>query len=109
MPAFDSLVSVEEWISDHYLTTDETKGATFSKRVAERIKLWKTDEVSTEQYGPISRFLSKRLAIQTSLATLDSDESNSSNQLAQAAHASSLIREAIGYGEISPQEAQRGS
>lgn len=109
MPAFDSLVNVEEWISDHYLTTDETKGASFSKRVAERIKLWKADEVSTEQDGPLSRFLSKRLAIQTSLATLDSDESNSSNQIVQAIQASSLIREAFGYGEISQQEAQRGS
>ncbi|MGO2876126.1 MAG: DNA methyltransferase [Corynebacterium casei] len=109
MPAFDSIVNVEEWISDHYLTTDETKGASFSKRVAERIKLWKADEVSTEQDGPLSRFLSKRLAIQTSLATIDSDESNSSNQIVQATQASSLIREAFGYGEISQQEAQRGS
>lgn len=109
MPAFDSIVNVEEWISDHYLTTDETKGASFSKRVAERIKLWKADEVSTEQDGPLSRFLSKRLAIQTSLATIDSDESNSSSQIVQAAQASSLIREAFGYGEISQQKAQRGS
>ena len=109
MPAFDSIVNVEEWISDHYLTTDETKGASFSKRVAERIKLWKADEVSTEQDGPLSRFLSKRLDIQTSLATLDSDESNSSNQIVQATQACSLIREAFGYGEISQQEAQRGS
>ncbi|MGO3077212.1 Eco57I restriction-modification methylase domain-containing protein [Corynebacterium casei] len=109
MPAFDSIVNVEEWISDHYLTTDETKGASFSKRVAERIKLWKADEVSTEQDGPLSRFLSKRLAIQTSLATIDSDESNSSSQIVQATQACSLIREAFGYGEISQQEAQRGS
>ena len=109
MPAFDSIVNVEEWISDHYLTTDETKGASFSKRVAERIKLWKADEVSTEQDGPLSRFLSKRLDIQTSLATIDSDESNSSSQIVQATQASSLIREAFGYGEISQQEAQRGS
>ena len=91
MPAFDSIVNVEEWISDHYLTTDETKGASFSKRVAERIKLWKADEVSTEQDGPLSRFLSKRLDIQTSLATIDSDEINSSSQIVQAAQASSQI------------------
>lgn len=109
MPAFDSIVNVEEWISDHYLTTDETKGASFSKRVAERIKLWKADEFSTEQDGPLSRFLSKRLDIQTSLATIDSDESNSSSQIVQVTQASSLIREAFGYGEISQQEAQRGS
>lgn len=41
MAAFDSIVNVEEWISDHFLTTDETKGESYGKRVARRIKEWK--------------------------------------------------------------------
>ena len=26
MAAYDSILNVDEWISDHYFTTDETKG-----------------------------------------------------------------------------------
>lgn len=109
MPAFDSIVNVEEWISDHYLTTDETKGASFSKRVAERIKLWKSDEAATEQDGPLTRFTSARLAIQTALAGINTDDSDLSSQADEAGKASALIRNALGYGEITEQTAQRGS
>ncbi|MGO2865759.1 MAG: Eco57I restriction-modification methylase domain-containing protein [Corynebacterium casei] len=109
MPAFDSIVNVEEWISDHYLTTDETKGASYSKRVAERIKLWKSDEAATEQDGPLTRFTSARLAIQTALAGINIDDNDQTSQADEATRASALIRNALGYGGISEQTAQRGS
>src|SRR5699024_3353398 len=109
MPAFDSIVNVEEWISDHYLTTDETKGASYSKRVAERIKLWKSDEAATEQDGPLTRFTSARLAIQTALAGINIEDNDQTSQADEALKASSLTRKALGYGGISEQTARRGS
>ena len=36
MAAFDSILNIDEWISDHYFTTDE--GESFSKRVTARVK-----------------------------------------------------------------------
>ena len=47
MADFDSIINVEEWISDYYLTTDD-KGSSFGKRVEEAVKEWKaTDKVAS--------------------------------------------------------------
>ena len=40
MASYDSIVNVDEWISDHYLTNDETKGESFGKRAAAAVKAW---------------------------------------------------------------------
>ncbi|MCF4007222.1 class I SAM-dependent DNA methyltransferase [Corynebacterium uropygiale] len=45
MASFDSIVNVEEWISDYFLTSDE-KGSTFTKCVADRLKEWDKEESS---------------------------------------------------------------
>ncbi|MGP6175208.1 Eco57I restriction-modification methylase domain-containing protein, partial [Corynebacterium sp. A21] len=85
MAEYDSIVNVEEWISDHYLTTEDTKGGSFAKRVAERIKEWKSAEGESDVASPWARFLAHRLQLQNALAT-------------QEENASSLIRAALGFG-----------
>ncbi|WP_276651312.1 Eco57I restriction-modification methylase domain-containing protein [Corynebacterium vitaeruminis] len=72
MAAFDSIVNVEEWISDYYLTTDEKKGESFGKRVDERIKDWKNQDKETgEQTSPWGRLTKERNELQKLLAVLD--------------------------------------
>ena len=41
MADYESIVNVEEFIADHYFTTDDTKGETYGKRVAAVVKQWK--------------------------------------------------------------------
>lgn len=71
MAGFDSIINVEEWISDHYFTAEATKGRnarTFGKRVADRIGEWKDDDAS-----PWSRLAGARRVLQLVLSTLDAD------------------------------------
>lgn len=49
MADFDSIINVEEWISDYFLTSDE--GETFGKRVAAKVTAWKNDAKVTENGG----------------------------------------------------------
>ncbi|GAB3593842.1 hypothetical protein CFAEC_13455 [Corynebacterium faecale] len=90
MAAYDSIVNVEEWISDHFLTTDETKGASFSKRVVECIRDWKKEEDESGHPSPWTRFTGMRGQLETELSLLDEDSSP------EDAHV--LIRQAFGYG-----------
>ena len=53
MAAFDSILNIDEWISDHYFTTDE--GESFSKRVTARAKEWAALEKETGTVSPIKR------------------------------------------------------
>lgn len=74
MAAFDSIVNVEEWISDYYLTTDEKKGESFGKRVDERIKDWKAQDKDTEETtSPWGRLTKQRNELQKLLAVLDTE------------------------------------
>ena len=93
MAAYDSIVNVEEWISDHYLTTDETKGASFGKRTAGRIKEWKNE---IEDHNPWLRFSSQRQSLQMTLSTLDTDD------LAALNTAATMVRSVLGYGTPEP-------
>lgn len=86
MAVFDSIVNVEEWISDYYLTTDESKGESFTKRVKARTNQWAKEASLSET--PVERLKRVRGALQSAFA--------------QGAPTSALIREAFGYGE--PQE-----
>lgn len=101
MAAYDSIVNVEEWISDHYLTTDETKGGSFSKRVSDQVRDWKKEETETGQDSPWSRFQAHRLSLQTALATLDSETSRDT--------ACDLVRAALGYGPPTTLSTHRAS
>ena len=84
MASYDSIINVEEWISDHYLTTDETKGNSFTKRVKARIKQWDDQASDTGTTTPVKRFQAVRGQLQ--------------EDFAKTAPAAQLIRQAFGYG-----------
>ena len=89
MADFDSIVNVDEWISDYYLTTDE-KGSSFGKRVADAFKEWKGEE--KDGLPPSTRLTGLRNEIQTALSSLSaSTDARSLNQIYD------LISQAFGY------------
>ena len=87
MAAYDSILNVDEWISDHYFTTDETKGESFTKRVKNRTKEWSELENETGTLSPVKRFQQYRGDLQKAFATN-----------ANADATDSLIRTAFGFG-----------
>lgn len=93
MADFDSIINVEEWISDYYLTTDE-KGSSFGKRVEEAVREWK--KTDKEQTGPVQspllRLTSRREGLHTKLSSLSAEaEEASLNEIY------TLISQAFGY------------
>ena len=90
MAAYDSILNVDEWISDHYFTTDETKGESFTKRVKTRTKEWADLENETGTLSPVKRFQQYRGDLQKAFAT-DTD----------AEVTDELIRKAFGFGASS--------
>ena len=68
MPSFDSIVVGEDWISEHYFTTDSTKES-FQSEVLKLRKQW--DEQAKEgDESVLKRFLSERGTFQVELAEL---------------------------------------
>lgn len=93
MAVFDSIINVEEWISDYYLTTDE-KGSSFGKRVEEAVREWKkTDkEQNGSAQSPLLRLTSRREALHTKLSSLSPEaEDESLNEIY------TLVSQAFGY------------
>ncbi|WP_408911222.1 Eco57I restriction-modification methylase domain-containing protein [Corynebacterium gottingense] len=86
MASYDSLINVDEWISDHFFTTDETKGESFTKSVKARVKEWKDLEKETGSLSPAERFKKARGELQNAYATADQDA------------AQHTLRRALGYG-----------
>ncbi|MGO1536570.1 MAG: Eco57I restriction-modification methylase domain-containing protein [Yaniella sp.] len=68
MPQFESLVNESEFISDHYLTSDETK-QTFLTQVRAQRRQWNTDR-KEDLETPISRFTTARLELLVGLSSL---------------------------------------
>ena len=97
MAAFDSILNIDEWISDHYFTTDE--GESFSKRVTARAKEWAALEKETGTLSPIKRLQQHRDTLQTAFAT--------SADTADAATTDALVRTAFGYGAPVPKHYTR--
>lgn len=101
MADFDSIINVEEWISDYYLTTDD-KGSSFGKRVEEAVKEWKaTDKAASvaankgaqeRPQSPLLRLTSRREALHTKLSALSM---NAAEDKLQDVY--DLITEAFGY------------
>lgn len=54
MADFDSIINVEEWISDYYLTTDD-KGSSFGKRVDDVVKEWKQTDKDAKTPDTLTR------------------------------------------------------
>ncbi|MDO5500722.1 MAG: class I SAM-dependent DNA methyltransferase, partial [Propionibacteriaceae bacterium] len=72
MATSDALVVVEDWISEHYFTSDATK-ETFRKHVLDRRKEWDADKAAS----PLARFTAERAKLSSDLAALhdaDPDE-----------------------------------
>ena len=86
MASYDSLINVDEWISEHFFTTDETKGESFTKSVKARVKEWKDLEKETGSVSPAERFKKARGELQNAYATADQEA------------ALQILRRAVGYG-----------
>lgn len=97
MADFDSIINVEEWISDYYLTTDD-KGSSFGKRVDDAVKEWKKTDKDAKSAGhehvnsPLLRLTSRREALHTKLSALSMEAS--ADKLHEVYD---LITEAFGY------------
>lgn len=88
MPSFDSIVVGEDWISEHFFTTDSTK----ESYQAEVIKLRKSWDEQAKDGDPttLTRFTEVRGRLQELLAGLAEDPSG-------AAEAYSVLRRALGF------------
>ncbi|BCI83067.1 restriction endonuclease subunit M [Mycolicibacterium sp. TY66] len=90
MPSYDSIVVGEDWISEHYFTTDSTKES-FQGKVLELRKQW--DAEAAEGRDTVRRRLVGAAGeLQTALSTLAEDPDGT-----PAAHA--LIRTVLGFPE----------
>lgn len=90
MPSYDSIVVGEDWISEHYFTTDSTKES-FQGKVVELRKQW--DAEAAEGRDTARRHLLAAAGeLQTALSTLTEHPENG-----PAAHA--LIRRILGFPE----------
>lgn len=86
----DALLVVQDWISEHYFTTDSRKES-FLGRTLERVKDWKAAEHPTTK----SRFTGERVRLAAALASLYADEDTTSATSAEAVH--SDLRRILGY------------
>ncbi|OBA91323.1 restriction endonuclease subunit M [Mycobacteriaceae bacterium 1482268.1] len=90
MPSYDSIVVGEDWISEHYFTTDSPRES-FQGKVIELRKQW--DAEAAEGRDTVRRrLLGAAGGLQTSLSKLAEDPDE-----APAAHA--MIRTVLGYPE----------
>jgi hypothetical protein len=90
MPSYDSIVVGEDWISEHYFTTDSTKES-FQGKVIELRKQW--DAEAAEGRDTVRRsLLAAAGELQTQLSTLAENPDG-----APATHA--LIRTVLGFPE----------
>ena len=107
MASFDSIANVDEWISDYYLTNDESKGESFGKRAEAAVKQWKAEDKaaaqSSHQSSPWSRLSSRRNQLQTVLSTISADSTDSADEAAAA------IEAAFGYPAPTTQRLALGS
>jgi len=99
MPSFDSIIVGEDWISEHYFTTDSTKES-FQGEVLKRRKMWDED-TKAGHLSALSRFSQHRGELQIRLAALAEDPSG-------AREAYGLTRTALGFnGAATPFIAER--
>lgn len=90
MPSYDSIVVGEDWISEHYFTTDSPRES-FQGKVIELRKQW--DAETAEGRDTVRRrLLGAAGELQTALSTLDENPDG-----AAAAH--QLVRTALGFLE----------
>ena len=88
MPSFDSIVVGEDWISEHFFTTDSTKES-FQAEVVKTRKSW-DDDAKEGHSTTLSRFSECRGQLQILLSGLSENASGASEAYA-------LMRTALGY------------
>ena len=103
MAVSDALVVGEDWISEHYFTTDATKES-FLARVLERRKEWEAlekpaDPGTAPTPTPRSRFRSERSRLEELLAALPADDAGflTGAALEAAGELDALLREILGF------------
>ncbi|MGY1637899.1 class I SAM-dependent DNA methyltransferase [Geodermatophilus sp. SYSU D00742] len=89
MPSFDSIVVSEEWISEHYLTTDARSGS-FLGQVNALRTAWDEEE-EAGRASSRSRLQKAATTIARATSTLTADDTDAAGEL----HA--VVREALGY------------
>lgn len=89
----DAIVVGEEWISEHYFTTDATKES-FKARVLARRADW---DASKEEGNPRTRFTAARASLLNRLATLDATNNEHASDV-RAINAD--VRAILGYDGI---------
>lgn len=90
MPSYDSIVVGEDWISEHYFTTDSTKES-FQGKVLELRKQWDA-EAAEDRDTVRRRLLAAAGELQTALSTLEEHPEG-------AAYAHALTRRTLGFTE----------
>lgn len=90
MPSFDSFVVGEDFVSEHFFTTDTTKaGESFQSEVLKLRKQW--DDTSKEGHeSPLDRFRKARGQLQIDLGTLAEEPGNASRVYRD-------LRQALGF------------
>ena len=114
MAVSDALVVGEDWISEHYFTTDATKES-FLARVLERRKEWEAlekpaDPGTAPTPTPRSRFRSARSRLEELLAALPADDAGSLTgaALEAAGELDALLREILGFKSSEYRLTERG-
>ena len=114
MAASDALVVGEDWISEHYFTTDAVKES-FLARVLERRKEWEALEKPADPNAapmptPRSRFRSERSHLEELLAALPADDADSLTgaALEAAEQLDALLREILGFSSAEYRLTERG-
>ena len=114
MAVSDALVVGEDWISEHYFTTDATKES-FLARVLERRKEWEAlekpaDPGTAPTPTPRSRFRSERAHLEELLAALPADDAGSLTgaALEAAGELDALLREILGFTSSECRLTERG-
>ena len=114
MAVSDALVVGEDWISEHYFTTDATKES-FLARVLERRKEWEAlekpaDPGTAPTPTPRSRFRSERSRLEELLAALPADDAGSLTgaALEAAGELDALLREILGFASSEYRLTERG-
>ena len=114
MAVSDALVVGEDWISEHYVTTDATKES-FLARVLERRKEWEALEKPADPNAaptptPRSRFRSERAHLEELLAALPADDAGSltAAALEAAGQLDALMREILGFASPEYRLTERG-
>ena len=121
MAVWDALVVGEDWISEHYFTTDATKES-FLARVLERRKEWEVLEKPADGTAPAgtsrSRFRSFRPRLEELLAALPAADAEtvsagasvalSAAALDASAELDAVLREVLGFTSAEYRLVERG-